>query len=223
MMKKVIVYGQAFLSKMLYYDARGNENFQIACFTVDAEYLENNILQQMPLPLVSFQEIRQLYPPEEYDMLALFDESSRMRERGKMYLKAKESGYRLRNYVSARADFAPDVVMGENNVIMGNTHIGMGGIMGNNNLIRQNVYLGHEFVMGNNNMIIAGCTIGGECRIKDNCFIGLGATIRNRLTIETESLIGAGSVVVKDTEPYSKNIGNPSRIIGYHREEGLRM
>lgn len=223
MMKKVVVYGQAFLSKMLFYDARDNENFQIACFTVDAEYLENNILQQLPLPLVSFQEIRQLYPPEEYDMLALFDESSRMRERGKMYLKAKEAGYRLRNYISARADITPEIVMGENNVIMGDTHIGFGGTMGNNNLIRQHVYLGHEFTVGSNNMIIAGCTIGGECRIKDNCFIGLGATIRNRVTIETESLIGAGSVVVKDTEPYSKNIGNPSRIIGYHREEGLRM
>ena len=222
-MKKVIIYGQAFLSKMLFYDARGNENFQIACFTADAAYLKENELQKLPLPLVSFQEIQQLYPPEEYDMLALFDESSRMRERGKMYLKAKNSGYQLRNYISARADITPEIEMGENNVIMGTTHLGFSGIMGNNNLIRQNVYLGHNFTVGNNNMIIAGCTIGGNCQIGDNCFIGLGATIRNRVKIEVESLIGAGSVVIKDTGPYSKNVGNPSRIVGYHREEGLRM
>jgi len=161
--KKVVVYAQTTLGKMLYYDALGNENFVIACFTVDAAYLAGNGLQDLPLPLISFQEIQDRYPPEEYDMLALFDESSRMRNRGQMYLKAKSAGYQLRNYISARSDVAPDIVLGENNVIMGATHVGFGGTMGNNNLIRQQVYLGHEFKIGNNNMIIAGCTIGGLC------------------------------------------------------------
>lgn len=30
-------------------------------------------------------------------------------------------------------------------------------------------------------------------------------------------------VVIRHTEPYSKNVGNPSKIIGYHEEEGIQM
>jgi acetyltransferase-like isoleucine patch superfamily enzyme len=99
----------------------------------------------------------------------------------------------------------------------------MEGVMGNNNTIRQNVYLGHNFTLGNNNFIAAGSTIGGRCTIKNTCYIGLSAVIKNLTIIEDETLIGAGSVVIKNTEPYSKNVGNPSRIIGYHKEDGIKL
>lgn len=221
-MKKVIVYGSTTLSTMLFYDARGHANFEIACFTVDNDYL-NHKTELLGLPLVSFGEIQVHYPPDKYDMVAIFDGFHRMHDRDKMYSKAKNSGYILRNYISARADTAPDLIMGDNNIIMGTTHIGFGGTMGNNNLIRQNVYLGHEFQLGNNNIITAGCNLGGHCKIKDHCYIGLGATVMNHITIANDTLIGAGSTVIRNTEPFSKNAGSPSRIIGYHHEEGVKM
>lgn len=220
-MKKVIVYGSITLSTMLFYDASGNSNFEIACFTMDREYLPGTEL--LGLPLVAFQDLPTLYPPGEYDLLALFNGYNRMRDRGRMYLKAKQAGYTLRNYISARADVAPDIMMGDNNVIMGTTHLGFGGIMGCNNLIRQHVYLGHQFNLGSHNIITAGCNIGGHGVIKDSCYIGLGVTIIDHVRIEDETLIGAGSVVVKNTEPQAKYVGNPSRIIGYHHDEGIRM
>lgn len=156
-------------------------------------------------------------------MLAIFEGYRSMRARDNIFSKAKSSGYKLRNYISNRADFAPDVKMGENNIIMGNTHVGFGGSMGDNNMIRQTVYLGHQFKLGNNNIITAGCTIGGHSDIKDHCYLGLGVTVIDHIKIAEETLIGAGSVVIRDTEPYSKNVGNPSRIIGYHQDQGVRM
>lgn len=197
-MKKVIVYGSITLMKMLCYDARDNADFQIAALVSDPDYLGGDELAG--LPWVSYEKIQALYPPDEYDMLALFN------------------GYR-----SMRADVTPDIRMGVNNVIMGNAHTGFGGSMGDNNLIRQGVYLGHEFKIGNNNIIAAGCTIGGHCHMGNSCYIGLGTTIVNHINIADETLAGAGSVVIRDTEPYSKNVGNPSRVIGYHREEGPGM
>ena len=156
-------------------------------------------------------------------MLAIFEGYRSMRARDNIFSKAKSSGYKLRNYISARADIAPDVQMGENNVIMGTSYIGFGGIMGDNNLIRQSVYLGHEFKMGNNNIITAGCNIGGLSNIKNNCYFGLGSTVIDHINIAEDTLIGAGSLVIRHTEPYSKNVGNPSRIIGYHQYQGVRM
>lgn len=220
-MKKVVVYGNTILSKMLFYDAEGSVNFEIVCFTVDKEYLQNTDF--LGLPQLDFIDIEKTYPPDEYDMIAVLGGYSNMRNREKMFLKAKGKGYYLRNYISPKADFSPAINMGENNIVMAQSHIGTGGSMGNNNIIRQNVYLGHDFHLGNHNFIGAGCNIGGNCIIKNTCYIGLGAIIINNITIEDETLIGAGSVVIRNTEPFSKNVGNPARTIGYHKEEGIRM
>jgi sugar O-acyltransferase (sialic acid O-acetyltransferase NeuD family) len=221
MTKKVVVFGNTNMSKMVFYDAAGMSDFEIACFTVDKEYMTGD--EFLGLPLVEFEKITELYPPSEYDMLAVLSGFTCMRNKEKLYLKAKSKGYSMRNYVSAKADFSPEVTMGENNIILAQTHIGIGGVMGNNNLIRQHVYLGHDFVIGNNNSIMAGVTIGGSCKIKDSCYFGLGATVLNGLAIEEETLVGAGSVIIKNTEPFSKNVGNPGRIIGYHKEEGIKL
>lgn len=221
MTKKVILYGSSSLSKMLFYDASCKENFEIACFSMDNDYLTGS--ERLGLPLVGFEEIQDIYPPGEYDMIVLFSGFNRMRERAEKYSLAKSKGYKLRNYISPKVDISPEITLGDNNVILGYTHIGIAGTMGNNNLIRQNVYLGHDFRLGNNITIVPGCNIGGHCEIKDNCFIGLGVTIVNQAIIEKDTLIGAGSMVIRNTEPYSKNVGNPSRVVGYHPDEGVRM
>lgn len=220
-MKKVVVYGNTILSKMLFYDAVGNINFETVCFTVDKEYLQST--EFLGLPQLDFKNIEKTYPADEYDMIAVLGGYRCMRNREKMFLKAKGKGYYLRNYISPKADFSPEINLGENNIVMAQSHIGIGGSMGNNNIIRQNVYLGHHFHLGNNNFIGAGCNIGGNCIIKNTCYIGLGATIINNITIENETLIGAGSVVIRNTKPFSSNVGNPTRTIGYHKEEGIRM
>ena len=221
MSRQVVVYGNTILSKMLYYDSLNHEGFRIASFAVDREYLEAN--KFLGLPLIDFNYVNELYPPEEYDMIAILGGYSCMRNRKKMYLKAKEKGYRLRNYISPSCDLAVDIEMGENNLIFGQTHIGIGGKMGSNNIIRQQVYIGHDFIMGSNNFIGASCKIGGNCLIENTCYFGLGSTVINNTTIAEETLIGAGSVVVRHTEPHSKNVGNPSRVIAYHREQGIMM
>lgn len=221
-MKKVIVYGNALLCKMLYYDAIDAADFEIACFTVEKDYLRDRS-ELLGLPLITFEEIQDTYPPQDYDMVVLFTGFRRMRERTEKYDLAKNKGYNLRNFISPKADVTSDIIMGDNNIVLGQTHIGFGGTMGNNNLIRQHVYLGHEFKLGNHIEITAGCTIGGESEIGDLSYIGLGSTIINHTRIAYENLIGAGSTVIRDTEPYSKNIGNPSRVIGYHQEEGVKM
>ena len=113
--------------------------------------------------------------------------------------------------------------MGENNVIMAGAHIGVNGVMGNNNLIRQNVYLGHDFRIGSHCVLSPSCCIGSKVDMKDNCYVGLNATVLNVKTIETETLIGAGTVVIRNTEPFSKHVGNPSKVIGFHHEEGIKM
>ncbi|MHC1719386.1 MAG: acetyltransferase [Clostridiaceae bacterium] len=221
MAKKVVIFGIGFNSKMVLYDAEGRSDFEIAAFSVDKEYMEGN--EFLGLPLVEFERITELYPPEEYDMLVISAGYKRLRNKEFLYDRVKSKGYKLRNYISRTVDFSKEVVMGDNNIIFAQAHIGIGGVMGNNNIIAQQVFLGHNFIMGDNNFIASQVVIGGHCTIKNTCHLGFNCTILEGVTIEEETLVGAGSVVIKNSEPFSTIVGNPSRIIRYHKDEGIEL
>ncbi|MDB4491413.1 hypothetical protein N9260_00140 [bacterium] len=222
MRKAVLVYGSRMLAEMLYYDSQGHPDFKIAGFALDQNYLEDKTTW-LGLPLVAFERVEQRYPSEEYDMLVVTASYDEMRNRDHLNDKAKAKGYQLTNYISANSRVAPTVKLGDNNIIFEQVHLGLNGVMGSNNTIRQQVYLGHDFVLGDKNVITPGCTIGGSCKIANSCYIGLHATVLNNIQIAEETLVGAGSVVIKDTVAYSKNVGNPSRVIGMHKEDGLKV
>lgn len=218
----VIVYGSRVLARMLFYDSLRHPDFKIEAFIRDEEFLDDSGCY-LGLPQVGIRRVTEYYPPDNYDMIVLIASYDDMRSRESFFLKAKALGYQLRNYISPSSLVSPDVEMGENNFICEQVFLGPGGRMGSSNTIRQQVYIGHDFSIGDNNVITPGCRIGGNSRIENNCFIGIGATIVNKVTISEESLVGAGAVVIKSTEPYSKNVGNPSRVLGYHQNEGLKV
>lgn len=51
--------------------------------------------------------------------------------------------------------------------------------------------------------------------IENDVWIGENASILGGVKIGNGAIIGANSLVTKDIEPYSINVGSPSRIIGY--------
>jgi len=50
--------------------------------------------------------------------------------------------------------------------------------------------------------------------IKDDCMVGVNVAITKGTVLAQGSVIGANSVVTKDTEEYSINVGTPSKKIG---------
>lgn len=221
MNKKVVVFGISILTEMIVHDAMVHDDFEIVAFTVNRKYINEETF--MGLPLVPFEEIEKIYPPSEYDMLLAFSGQYIMRMRVELFRKVKKKGYLLRNYISPKADVSTGIQMGENNIVMALAHVGLNGIMGNNNLIRQHVYLGHDFKLGEHVFIAPGCRVGGACTIDSLCYIGLGSIISSGVHVSEESLVGSGSVVIRNTEPFSANVGNPSRVIRYHKEEGIKV
>lgn len=220
MSNPIVVYGSRMLAAMLFYDACRHPDFKIAAFAQDEGYLDPSG-RYLGLPQLPFAEVARHCPPHSHDMIVLTASYGDMRHRDGLYRKAKALGYRLRNYVSPSAIVSPGVEMGDNNFICEQVFLGAGGTLGSCNTIRQQVYLGHDFRLGDRNVITPGCKIGGQCVMENNCYIGIGATIRNGVRIAEESLVGAGGLVLRDTEPFSKNVGHPTRVLGYHREEGL--
>ncbi len=220
-MKKIVVFGTTSLSRMVAYEAMSHDVLEIAAFTADAEYLSQDHF--MDWPLVDARSVEDLYPPAAFDMLLLFSGYQAMRQRQILFDRMKKKGYYLCNYVSPATDYAGPRIQGENNVILAGAHLGIHGVMGDNNLIRQQVYLGHDFKLGSHCVLAPRACVGGHVELGDNCYIGMNATIINNTVVAKESLVGAGAVVIHHTEAYSKNVGNPSRLIGYHLEKGIEM
>ncbi|QRN85515.1 hypothetical protein JR334_11295 [Clostridia bacterium] len=220
-MKPVVLYGTSPVSQMVFLDAKEQEDFQIVAATQKREDRNNDTF--FDIPLLDFHTITKEYPPEDYDMLLAISHITEIRYRQRLFETIKQMGYTMRNYISPRADVKDTSNWGENNIVMAGAHVGVNGILGDNNLIRQNTYLGHNFIVGDNNVISPGCCIAGDVVVKDGCYFGLNATVVDYLTVETETLVGAGAVVIKNTEPYSTNVGNPSRVIAYHSEKGVQV
>lgn len=217
-MKRVVIYGAGCFSEIFYYEACMFGAIEIAAFTVDRAYLVS--AEFCGLPVVPFEEVKETFPPEAYDMMVVTS-PKRVRTRKEMYLKAKALGYALPNYISPRAIVEPGVQMGDNNIIFSDAFIGHHSVLGSDNIIRQKVYLGHESEVGDHNVLVAGCTLGGFSRIGSLSFFGLGMVGRDRVKYGEEAFVGLGSVVTKDVEDYATVIGSPARAVSYHPDSGI--
>ncbi len=218
MTKKTVIYGNGAYARIVHQNIVEEGGLEIAAFTADKDFMEDNTFRG--LPLVPFEEVVKIFPPEEFSMLVVVA-FSRMRNREIMFDKAKAKGYDLEYFIGRGAIVAGDLIMGENNIINEGVIIGPFGRLGDNNMIRPNAYLGHNCKVHSHSYVAPGCAIGGECEIGSLSFIGIGSTLIDSIIVERETLIGAGSVVLKNTEPYSKYVGNPAKKIGEHPETGI--
>ena len=217
-MNKTIIYGNGEYARIIHQNIVAEGGLEVVAFTADRQFMKGEAFRG--LPLVPFEEVGGIYPPEEFSMLVVIA-FSRMRDREIMFNKAKAKGYHLENFIGVGVIVPSDLIMGENNIISEGAIIGPFGRIGDNNMIRPNAFIAHDCKIHSHNYIAPGCNIGGECEIRSLCFIGIGATLIDGVTVERETLIGAGSLVLKNTEPYSKYIGSPAKKIGEHAENGI--
>jgi UDP-3-O-[3-hydroxymyristoyl] glucosamine N-acyltransferase len=219
--KPVIVYGTTVIAKMLFFDSADNPDFHIAAFAADPEYVSGDSF--LSVPLIPFDQVEQIYSPENFDMIAAVAGSSDMRGHAAYYLRAKAKGYTIRKYVSQRAVVTLGTKMGENSIVFPFAYIGPEGVIEENVIIRQNAYLGHNIGVGSHSFIGVGCQIGGGCKVGSFSYLSIGSTITDHIVLGRETLVGAGSVVINDTLPFSKVVGNPARLIGTHKDEGIKI
>lgn len=216
--RKVVIYGAGPYGRIFLADVLMYNKIEIVAFTVDATYLKEALVDGFPV--VAFENVCDIYPPDEYDMIVVCG-YTRMHNRKEMYVKAKNKGYKLINYISPGARIEGSFSMGENNVVLSGAEIGVDGVMGNNNFINQNVYLAHQFQLGNHIIVSAGCIIGGYSDIGDLSFLGFGVKTEGFTHIGKECLIGMGAVVVRDVNDYATAYGVPAREVSFHKETGV--
>jgi UDP-N-acetylbacillosamine N-acetyltransferase len=218
MSKKTIIYGNGEFARIIHQNIIESGGLDVAAFTADKKYMKGKTFRG--LPLVPFEDVEKIYPPKAFTMLVVIAYSV-MRNREMVFNKAKAKGYRLENFIGAGVIAPKDLIMGENNIINEGVVLGAFARLGNNNMLRPHTSIAHDCHIHSHCYIANGCIIGGECEIRDLCFLGIGSTVIDSILIERETLVGAGSLVLKNTEPFSKYIGSPARKVGEHAETGI--
>lgn len=115
---------------------------------------------------------------------------------------------------------SPKVVLGSNVKVQNNVSIYTGVVC------EDDVFLGPSMVFTNVVNPRSAIKRRDEFKttlVKKGASIGANATIVCGVSIGEYAFIGAGAVVIKDVEPFSLVVGNPSKHIGWMSEYGHRL
>jgi sugar O-acyltransferase (sialic acid O-acetyltransferase NeuD family) len=196
-MARLVIFGAGDIARLAHYYFTRDSEHQVAAFTVDQKYLKQESF--LELPMVAFEGVAKLYPPQDYKMFVALSYAKMNRLRAEKYYQAKGLGYDLVSYVSSRCSLLTDYPAGDNCFILEDNTIQPFVKIGNNVTLWSGNHIGHDSIIDDHCFLASHIVVSGHVHIHSYCFIGVNATLRNSITIARETLIGAGAVIMKDT------------------------
>jgi sugar O-acyltransferase (sialic acid O-acetyltransferase NeuD family) len=208
-MAKVIIFGILDTAELAHWYLENDSEHQVVAFTVHEKYRKEKSFRG--LPLVDFEELTNLYPPEEYMLFAPMTGRNMNRLREKVYLEGKKMGYKYISYISSKATVCGNEI-GENCFILEDNTIQPYTKIGNNVVLWSGNHIGHHGVIKDHVFFTSHVVLSGHCVIESYCFFGVNATIRDYSHLKQGTLIAMGASLVKqETETWSVYVGNPAK------------
>lgn len=207
---KVVIFGTSNFAKLVYYYFTHDSQYKVMAFTVDKEYITDE--EFSGLPVVPFEEIELLYPPEHYNMFIALGYKSLNKLRAKKYYEAKEKGYKLVTYISSSAVKWDDLKIGDNCMVWEGQIIQPHVTIGNDTIICGGGVIAHDSVIDDHCFISSNVLVAGNATIGPYCFLGASVTIRDGITVARECVIGMGASVIKNTKEAGVYFGVPARL-----------
>ena len=182
---------------MVHFYLTTDSDYTVVAFTANKSYISEE--EFLGLPLVPFEDIEGIYPPEEFKMFVAASYAKRNSIRAKIYHEAKDKGYELISYINSKTTHWGDTTIGDNCFIFENQTIQPFVTIGNDVIIWSGNHIGHHVSIGDHCFIASHVVISGHVKIGPYCFLGVNATIRDGINIAQECVIGAGSLIMRDT------------------------
>ncbi|WP_454871093.1 acetyltransferase [Priestia megaterium] len=183
--------------------------YEVVAFSVETEYLTKD--QLFGIPVISFENLEQLYSPDKYKIFVAITFTNLNRTRTRLFQQVKEKGYDLVSYISSNAFVWRNVDIGENCFIFEDNTIQYEVKIGNNVILWSGNHIGHRSVIKDNCFLSSHVVVSGYCVINENCFLGVNSTVIDNITIGKDNLIAAGALVIKNTENGRIYMGNPAK------------
>lgn len=212
--KKVVIFGESQHASLAHFYLKHDSDHEVVAFTVDAAYVTRDTFEG--LPLLPFETIEEVFPPDEYHMFLPISFKQMSYLRREKFEAAKEKGYELISYVSSKATTWPDLDVGENCFIFEDNTIQPYTKIGDNCVLWSGNHIGHHTVIKNHVFITSQVVISGCCVIEDHAFFGVNSTIRDETIIAEGTLVGMGANITKDTKPFEVYLG--AKSVKYHKK-----
>jgi sugar O-acyltransferase (sialic acid O-acetyltransferase NeuD family) len=205
-MKELIIFGAADIAQLAHYYFSHDSDYKVVAFTIDAAYIDERAF--CGLPVVPFEELRNRYPPEKFDLFVALSYSKLNQVRKEKYLTAKSQGYHLASYISSHATVLNDFRIGDNCFILEDNTIQPFVSIGNNVTLWSGNHIGHHSLIRDHCFLASHIVVSGGVEIGEACFIGVNATLRDHISIGEKCVIGAGTLILADAEPEGLYIGD---------------
>lgn len=216
-MERVIVFGIGQLANLAHFYLTHDSPNEVAGFTVDRDYLTER--EFLGLPVVAFDEVEKLYPPDEYKMFLPISFKRMNHLRADKYNQAHAKGYKLISYVSSKATTWPGFVPGDNCFIFEDNTVQPFVEIGNDVILWSGNHIGHHTIIKDHVFISSHVVICGCCTIEPYCFFGVNSTVRDETIVAKETLVGAGALIMKDTKEYEVYIGQETEPAEFRSDE----
>lgn len=208
--KKLVIIGAGEFADIAYEYFTYDSDYEVAAFAVEKEYLNNT--KHLGLPLIAFDNIEEMYSCKEYEVFVAITYVKLNRARRRLFLMAKEKGYRCASYVSTRAFIWHNVKIGENVFIFEDNTIQYYVKIGNNVILWSGNHIGHRSIIEDDCWLTSHNVISGFCRIGQGSFIGVNATLGDNVTLGPDTVFGAAAVAVKSLpDKGCVYVGNPAK------------
>jgi sugar O-acyltransferase (sialic acid O-acetyltransferase NeuD family) len=202
----LVIFGAGDIAQLAHYYFRTDSGYEVVAFTVDRAYLKEES-SFCGLPLVPFEEVATLYPPERHALFVALSYSALNAVRREKFEQARALGYRLASYVSSRASMLNEGRVGANCFILEDNTVQPFVTIGDDVTLWSGNHIGHHSTVGDHTFIASHVVVSGGVHIGQQCFIGVNATLRDHITVGDRCVIGAGALLLADAEPEGVYIG----------------
>ena len=195
---KVIIFGIGEISQIAHHYLIKDEQYEVSGFTMDKEYIKENKFES--LPIISFDNIQQIFPQNEYKLFIPISYNQVNKLREKKFKEAKDKGYDFISYIHPKATISSNAKIGKNCFIFEDNTIQPYVTIEDNCILWSGNHIGHHSIIRANCFITSHVVVSGGCEIGENTFIGVNATLRNHIKIGKSNVIGASSLILNNTE-----------------------
>ncbi|OGU57721.1 MAG: transferase [Ignavibacteria bacterium GWF2_33_9] len=195
-MGKIIIFGTGTLGKLVKFYFEHDSQFQVDAFTLDRAYIQQDSF--MGLPLVPFDEIENIYPPDKYKMFVAVGYNNLNSVRRAKYEESKSKGYTCVSYICSKSSFWGDTVIGENCFILENQVLQPYVTIGNNVVIWSGNHFGHDVIIEDHCWLSSHIVFSGGVRIGESSFVGVNVTFKDNIQVGRKCIIGAGAVMLRN-------------------------
>lgn len=196
--RPVVLFGTGPIAKLVRYLLEHDSPIEVVAVTVDRDHMQDSTA--FGLPVVPFEAVPERFPPSDYDMFIAMGYRGINRLREDRYHLARALGYRLISYVSSRASTWPDLVLGDNCLVMDRVMILPFARIGSDVFLWSGSHIGHEATVRDHAYVASNAVVSGFVTVGERAFLGSNSTIRDGVTVAPETVVGAGAMIRADTQ-----------------------